>query len=191
MRANTPDAIGEVEIVGEFCPFGFPPGDNSTRDRSGGNHSFVKAFGERWVGQRPVDQDSAGAVEGFFHRCNSGAFSFFRIYCMFIVGFIRFIHIGCGNIVDPGKRNFEQVFNERLQTCRASTLRLGDALAPVGCVERFEVLFTGCRPHPCDELFVGEQIDQPVFAALGERAENILAASFERAEGIKPGANST
>ena len=70
-------------------------------------------------------------------------------------------------------------------------LRLGDALAPVGCVERFKVLFTGCRPHPRDELFVGERVDQPVFAALGERAENILAASFERTQGIEPGTNST
>ena len=110
---------------------------------------------------------------------------------MFIVGFIRFVHIGCGNIVDPGKGNFEQVFNERLQTCRAGTLRLGDALTPVGRVERFEVLFTGCRPHPRDELFVGKRIDQPIFAALSKRAENILAASFERTQGIEPGADST
>ena len=191
VRANTPNAIGEVEIVGEFCPFGFSPGDNSTRDRSGGNHSFVQAFGERWVGECPVDQDSAGTVKGFLHRCNSGVFGFSGIGRLFIVGFIRFVYIGCGNIVDPGKGNFEQVFNERLQTCRAGTLRLGDALTPVGCVERFEVLFTGCRPHPRDELFVGKRIDQPVFAALSKRAENILAASFERTQGIEPGADST
>ena len=151
----------------------------------------MKAFGERWVSQRPVDQDSAGTVKGFLHRCNSGVFGFSGIGRLFIVGFIRFVYIGCGNIIDPGKGNFEQVFNERLQTCRAGTLRLGDALTPVGRVERFEVLFTGCRPHPRDELFVGKRIDQPVFAALGERAENILAASFERTQGIEPGADST
>ena len=52
-------------------------------------------------------------------------------------------------------------------------------------------MFAGCRPHPRDELFVGERIDQPVFAALGKRAENILAASFERTQGVEPGANST
>ena len=159
-----------------------------TGNHSGLNHaSFTQAleelFAEHRVGEGAVNQNRAGAVEGFFGTVNlQGLIRFRSFNTLVFVVFGAVGNVRGGDGVCLGEGHLQQVFDEGIKPGGTRHLGTGHALAAVRGVDGVHVCDSGGVHERGTQLQQGERVNEAFVGAFGERFEHAVAALFEGAE---------